>query len=203
MKGPFLAGAPSRDSPPIGGLPSVCSPVLHSNSTDGGVVLRNAGRLIAGVGSSWPQVVHVHSTVPYTRWIGDCGSSLSWGFMSSAALSNAQAVCLNSSFQNFRVFAHWRVDRLCDLMDEKACEMIKPSNPVTSSIPFINISFLSEIEWKPVGAMLSHPKPKHLSSSSPECPIRANVIAQIIMWGCSVCSMTEQPEWFNYTNQIG
>lgn len=29
--------------------------------------------------------------------------------------------------------------------------------------------------------MLSHSKPKHLSSSSPECPIRANVIAHIIM----------------------
>lgn len=61
--------------------------------------------------------------------------------------------------------------------------MIKLSKPVTSSIAFINISFLSEIERKPVGVMLSHPWPKHLSSSSSECPIRVNVIAHVIMWG--------------------
>lgn len=109
-------------------------------------------------------------------------------------------VKIQNSFE-YLYAARWR--KIVWSNAQKVCEMIKLSNPVTFSIPFINISILSEIEWKPVGAMLYHPKPKHLSSSSPECPIRANVIAHIIMWGCFVCSMTEQPEWFNYTNQIG
>lgn len=82
--------------------------------------------------------------------------------------------------------------------------MIKLSKPVTSSIPFINIlSFSSQRSNESLLVRCSPiPKPKHLSSSSPECPIRANVIAHIIMGGGGgarfhscvylVCSMMEQ-----------
>ena len=72
----------------------------------------------------------------------------------------------------------------------KVRKMIELSKPITLSIPVKNISFLSETEWIPVGAMRSHPKPRHLSSSSPECPIRANVIAQIITCGRGVDFIT-------------
>lgn len=67
-----------------------------------------------------------------------------------------------------------------DLMDKRSVMCLNSLNQLD---PFINISYFSEIKWKPVGFTLSHLKPKHLSSSSPECPIRANVIALIIMWG--------------------
>lgn len=105
-------------------------------------------------------------------------------------------------------------DGKCNLMD-RSLSNDSSLNHFTSRNPFISIFFFSEIEWKLVGVMLSHSEPKHLSSLSPECPIRANVIAHIIMCGFGggegrfhscvyrICSMTEQPEWFNYTNLIG
>lgn len=58
--------------------------------------------------------------------------------------------------------------------------MIKPSKVVTSGCHLKKISFVSQMKTK-LHWMFPHAKLKHLSSLSPECPIRVNVIAHIIM----------------------
>lgn len=122
------------------------------------------------------------------------------GLHVSAVLSKCTSCCFKVKFQNFRLFVCSTLEKWQIVWSnaQTVCEMIKLSKPVRPSIPFRNISFLSEIEWKPVVAMLSNPKPKHLSSSSPECPIRANVIAHIIMCGVGadfIAVFTSSAQW--------
>lgn len=138
---------------PIGGSPSVCSPVRHSNLTDGGAVaLRNAGWLEPEVSDFWPQVVRARSTVPYNRWMDKYGPGLSW---ESFRRTSSQFQSFRTFFFSFFFFPVF----VCSTSEgggrhiswsswQKVWETIKPSKPVTAAVPFINISCLSEIEWK-------------------------------------------------------